>query len=495
MSLIKVEGSKISNWSLDFSQGNMQYKHIKNFQIEESKSNISFRRTDFRGSKIENCNFKNLDFSNSDFIDSVIIGCKFENCNFSDSSWTNSIFIESELINNDFTSIGIGNTNFNKCRVENCNLNSSTLKQIVFDNSVVFQNSFKVSSIDEIKFLNCQLTSIDLSNSTSLNLFFEDCKFNKCSIDIDYLSSYLFVNCSPKKFKHFYRGTMLSSEIKIKELVCNFIEYLKNKNRYFELMNVSLLYRCFFENEFDIHDIVKTAFSLMLHEKNDVLFTHNVKFFSLMIEFYQFSTIIRFDECILIIAQLEKTVNRRSNMRAVGYLVALKRIFESKILDLKGNVSWLSPSDTDTFATVKLTYNLNDKKNAIKDTKKAIDFFLKTSYEKNYSKEIIKIIDVRKGSVEITLLTFVSTAYLLMRFLKLTVDMYGEIYTSILYYNKVGRFLSNSISAKDVFQIRAVAKSLTTKNGSELILEDNFLEKLKGIEIKVEDLDKIGNQI
>lgn len=405
---------------LNWERKKLTYQQFTNDIIPITEVPYSFFRSDFRGSEFKDVTLLNSIFDRADFIEtsfqkvqfkSIYFGnCEVKNCNykhctienskFKGAVFMNSIFYDCEFINIVFR-CSTDRTKFIDCKFSNC--------------------IFNRSSLEETSFINCTIENTNLAECHAENLIFNATRLKDVYIGAPFIPTYLIRNTNIFDAKLKYRGYIIS----FKEYINKFEDKLLEEQRYFELLNISIIIKKVFEYEYFVTYFQK-AFNLN-EQKRKYTITNILK----MIDFYFSYNIIDFVTYLKIIDYLNNIFwDKIGFEESLEYRAILFTINE-KINNFCYDCNYLVSINEKINCKFNIRLNYTDEQEA---KTHFLSLFKKIEELTNSAPSELKIEKVEKGSVilyilgSLRVITLVAYLFKLYRREKIMEKLKLEIY-------------------------------------------------------------------
>ncbi|PYE50157.1 pentapeptide repeat-containing protein [Paenibacillus barcinonensis] len=226
----------IDNQSLTREKEDLTYTVFEKLNFIDELPQISFFRSDFRGSKFVEVQFYKNNFDRADFISAVFDSCLFKEVNIAASEIKNCYFNNCEFSLNDYA-----NTSIQECTFENCNFENEqflvNMKNCKFINCTLHKCQFERSTTEKMDFNHCHISESNMATMHAENYSFSFCKLENVSFGISYIFGYLFHETDISGLDVLYRGNSVKMNIE------NFSEYiisLLSHQRFYEFINANI---------------------------------------------------------------------------------------------------------------------------------------------------------------------------------------------------------------------------------------------------------------
>lgn len=225
-----------NNGSLLREKENLTYTVFEELDFMNHLPQISFFRSDFRGSRFVNVSFYKNNFDRADFISAIFENCLFREVAIAACEMKNCYFNNSKFTLNTYA-----NTSIQECTFENCTFENEkflvNMKNCRFINCTLKNCTFERSTTEKMEFTDCEILKTDLATMHAENYSFKSCNLEDVSLGISYIFGYLFYKTDISRLYTLYRG----DKIKISsDSLSEYIISLLEEQRFFEFLNTNI---------------------------------------------------------------------------------------------------------------------------------------------------------------------------------------------------------------------------------------------------------------
>lgn len=468
MNNIQVYNQQIINRIKQFESRDLSYSLLKDINFRDCTCNVSFFRSDFRGTKFENVNFYKNNFDRSDFLNSVFINCNFEKVNFGCCQIKNCYFEDVTFNSNLYRNTSIHSSTFVNCKfpdetflinMQHCKLNNCSFSGC----------SFEMSTTDSDEFIDCNFTNTNLATMHAEDHTFINCSFDNVFLGSSYYFGYLITKCCFNNISFLYRGEYVDwNTMKSDELLHKFV----SEHRYTEVINLLKV----FKRKEEIPAYIKTAlehyskytFGRML----DISNIFKTLIFSATYEELSFDVLYK----VLAIIKTEKF--SYYTFEEKNHIMSLCSKFENALFIGNHSDDYLIDINPDMRSDVRLTFNLDELEECLDISKRIIDSVSNATHW--------KLVDKKKGS---WILFFSVSTFALISALPRIIKNYSDVYFDIklkkAISKKLLRELDSSKSLRKTLQIKDSLSSSKLLMPSGKCINEYELKNIKSIEVEV----------
>lgn len=426
MNEIQVYNQQTFNKIKQFESRDLSYSLLQNVNFKECTNNVSFFRSDFRGTKFENVKFYKNNFDRSDFLNSVFIKCNFEkvnfgccqvkNCYFEDVVFNSNIYRNTSIHSSTFINCEFPDEafliNMQHCKLINCSFNGC---------------SFEMSTTDSDEFVDCNFVNTNLATMHAEDHTFINCQFDNVFLGSSYYFGYLITKCNFKNVSFLYRGEYVDwNSIKSDELLNKFV----SEHRYTEVIN--LLKNCKREREILVYirkameHYSRYTFGRML----DISNIFKMLIFSAIYEELPFNLLYH----ILIIMETENfsyyTFEEKND------ILSLCSKFKNALLLSQHSDDYIINIQPDMQSMVILTFSIDDYEECLNISKKMIGSISNIIHW--------ELVDRKKGS---WILFFSVSTFALISALPRIIKNYSDVYFDIKVKKAISKKLLSELES------------------------------------------------
>lgn len=415
-----------------FESRDLSYYELKDYDFSKELNNVSFFRSDFRGSKFNNVKFYKNEFDRSDFLHAYFINCTFKKVNFGCCQIKNCYFENVTFSDNYYMNTSIHSTTFVNCKfigekflinMQRCKLKNCTFEECIFERSTT----------DTDEFEGCDFVKTNLATMHAENHTFIECTFKDVFMDSSYYYGYLMANCSPIGLFFLYRGEYVAyDKMNSEEMLKDFI----NQKRFTEILNIYIQH-----SQFLIPDLVKEFINYYrINKYGSSLDMAN--FFNALI-FYSIYEKIEFSIMYEILGILE-------NEKWEGYDISEKMDILPQVSRVKYSLFYIKHSkryisnfNNNSFSSITFKFD-NDN---LEECEQAAESILSVYSDTKYW----VLTDKKKGCWELTYtMATIICAYIIPDL----IIKYGYTITTVLLLGKAWINCNNNKISKKEFEIQ-----------------------------------------
>lgn len=452
-------GDSTKTECMDFS-----YHYFEKLTRKEME-NISFFRSDFRGSQFRNVYFYRNNLDRADFISCTFENCTFEEVSIGASEVKNCIFTNSHFEFNEYN-----NTSIQECYFENCTFSKEhqlvNIKNTHFKNTSFSDISFERSTTEKNIYEKCRMSNVDFATMHAECHQFISCNLQHVKLGISYVFGYLYYDTSISSFDVLYRGEKvpLDNESEARKRI--------EKQRLYELFNILFIY----EKYNKIPRFFTRIISELVKNYNSQSLLELTNIFNALI-FYSVHRVIPYDVMLDVSESLLKFDFSILPFPAEIHLTGLKEqfLFTIRKMVLDESVCEWVKNDK---ALLTLHIQIADYRKALRI---ADDFFERVS---NLTGEPVdyELYQKKKGSWFLVFLVSVATLGIIPKLVREYTNMVFSIEIKHAYVIKAKKLLNKKkLSGQDLKQIAESYREMNIDSGmiesSDLI---NLLSEVKG---------------
>lgn len=433
---------KISSENLEnYECRDLSYTIFDNINFSQTGS-ISFYRSDFRGSKFSSDIFFENNFDLADFIGNTFINVEFQMVNWGNCEIKNGVFIKCQFDKNVYGDLAIHNCNFEKCTFEN-EVFHMTMFDCSFTKCKFINCIFDQCSTDNIAFDNCTFVKVEMSTMHAENFEFSSCILRDTYLGACFLGTYMLKNVDISLIKFKYRGEVVN--IGSDDYFYLFLNQLKQQNRIFEYLNLYLIINDV-DNEYA--EIFCKNIQKCLEEENEEVLIYNLRSSLKIIDFYYNTPLLPLLTTYKIYITLKEMLSIKiiPEKWILEFTEGLNRI-ETKINSFNFNDNYLPKYSVSQMALMELHINDSSFDKAQNNITILFDFICKKYFKENKANKYYKIIDIREGSVIITISTCLILSLLTAKVIKTMFGSFCKIRIAHAETNKRIELIKNSKNA------------------------------------------------
>lgn len=468
MNKIQIYNQQAFNKIKQFESRDLSYSLLQNINFKECVNNISFFRSDFRGTKFENVKFFKNNFDRSDFLNSVFIKCSFEKVNFGCCQIKNCYFEDIIFNSNLYRNTSIHSTTFINCEFpdETFLINMQHCKLI---NCTFSGCGFEMSTTDSNEFIDCSFVNTNLATMHAESHTFINCYFDNVFLGSSYYFGYLITKCYFKNVSFLYRGEYVDlNSLKSNDLLDKFIV----EHRYTEIINILKTYN----RENDIPMYVKKAMSHYTDytwgRMLDISNIFKTLIFSAIYEEISFNVLYN----ILVLFEKESFLDYSFDERNEILSLCIK--FKNALLLSQHNDEYLLNINPDLQAIVTFNFSDDDYDKCINISNRLINSVSNVKYW--------ELVDKKKGS---WILFFSVSAFALISALPRIIKNYSDIYFDIKVKKAISKKLLEELnSSKSLSKTKKINDSLCASKllmPSGKCINENEIKNIKSIKIEI----------
>lgn len=457
--------------------GNLVSVLIEDLELTSPDKPYSFVRCDFRQSQILKSRFRQTDFTNSDFVGTVIKSCEFRQCNFMSTAFSscviqNAVFSQNRNLNADMIDVTF----------ENCTFRDQLIDRAVWRNSRLFAVRWEDVTVNRSTIENCHFEDCSLEGMNLLSNYFVGCTFVRCdlrgvSFDVNSFGTHVFRECDLSnvkvKFKDQHVPVSPTTPRDLKQLA----DYYRENNRPQEYFATYLLSTLNAQQGIDCYpvdilsDCLKMAISsepLRFAEQQIVRLLRLVDT-DLKLGLLQTKQILELE---LVSRQLEEDI----------YDSWLRSVFVSGCANVRNTADRLSLQDihvapSETSGTLTFTFQTDDECKAVE--------FTKHLFAKFFNEEAFEVVEVKRGSIVIEVLSYTSCIVVVASALRHLLGSSLQLYVDYKSTKATVRLIEKAKSPKVLKEIHET-RVISSKISHAIAADDqSFVQKLSNLRIKL----------
>ena len=447
--MIKVK--KFDNALNDYESKDLSFLLFQNIDMTKDKYPKSFYRADFRRSKMDNCYFLKNAFGRADFVDVCIENTIFEEVNWGSCLFKNSYIINSTYKNNSYRGVSLQFNTFKDCVFESEKFIFNAYKCNFI--GCVFKNcTFEKSSLEDIIFEKCSFDDVNIAECHSENFKFDSCKINKLKLGITYWCTYLYKYTKIESCAFMYKGKIINV-VDVKYF-SKYMDMLLQQDRLYEFLNCIIINNKLYKN-------VVSAFRYVLHRLEDLPpYIRNKNLIDIldMLKFYYNYETIGYEEYSDILGLL-------NNLAWDNYTFEESNTFLSKIYEINRmfdnfnfSLKYLSTINLDSTCEMVIRLSYDKEKDAIEYLDTLFNR-INMCINKKYNPPLYKKINVEKGSIVLTISSFLLLGVLLSyTYKKASHNNETVKFERVLNESLQKKLTDNNITTAEIKKICAIAK-------------------------------------
>lgn len=447
--MIKVK--KFDNTLNDYESKDLSFLLFQNIDMTKDKYPKSFYRADFRRSKLDNCYFSKNAFGRADFVDVCIENTIFEEVNWGSCLFKNSYIINSTYKNNSYRGVSLQFNTFKDCVFENERFIFNAYKCNFI--GCVFKNcTFEKSSLEDIVFEKCSFDDVNIAECHSENFKFDSCKINDLKLGITYWCTYLYKYTKIESCTFMYKGKIIN--VVDLKYFSKYMDMLLQQDRLYEFLNCIIINNKLYKN-------VVSAFRYVLHRLEELpTYIRNKNLIDIldMLKFYYNYETIGYEEYSDILGLLD-------NLTWENYTFEESNAFLSKIYEINRmfdnfnfSLKYLSTINLNSICEMVIRLSYDKEKDAIEYLDTLFNR-INLCINKKYNPPLYKKINVEKGSIVLTISSFLLLGVLLSYTYKKASHNNETIkFERVLNESLQKKLIDDNITTAEIKKICAIAK-------------------------------------